>query len=116
VSLASAPHSDQSEEAKMMQPRDLPNATDRPEATATDENRIVARPDGFYWIADEGRQEFGPFESAADALADLRAAEETGLEPAETLQEAEGEVGIAEWIDPETGEPGEETRPRIEQH
>jgi hypothetical protein len=49
-------------------------------------------------------------------LADLRAAEETGLEPAESLQEAEQEVGIADWIDPETGEPGEETRPRTEQH
>lgn len=94
----------------MMQHRDLP------ETAAVMDDRIVARPDGFYWIADEGKQEFGPFESAAAALADLRAAEETGLEPVETLQEAEGEVGIADWIDPETGEPGEETRPRIEEH
>ncbi len=96
--------------------RELPIATEQLEAAATDDTRIIARPDGYYWITDEGRQEFGPFESAAAALADLRAAEETGLEPAETLQEAEQEVGIADWIDPETGEPGEETRPRTEQH
>lgn len=96
--------------------RDLPIAPALPPEVATDDSRIVARPDGFYWVADEGRQEFGPFDSAAAALADLLAAEETGLEPVETLQEAEEEVGIADWIDPETGEPGEETRPRIEEH
>jgi hypothetical protein len=96
--------------------RDLPSTDEQPEAAATDDRRIVARPDGYYWMADEGKQEFGPFESAAAALADLRAAEESGLEPAETLQEAEQEVGMADWIDPETGEPGEEARPRTEQH
>ena len=96
--------------------RELPIATEQLEAAATDDTGIVARPDGYYWIADEGRQEFGPFKSSAAALADLRVAEETGLEPSESLQEAEQEVGIADWIDPETGEPGEETRPRTEQH
>lgn len=96
--------------------RDLPNPTVEPEAVATDYSRILVRPDGYYWIADEGKQEFGPFQSAAAAVADMRAAEETGLEPAETLQDAESEVGVADWIDPETGEPGEETRPRIEEH
>ena len=28
-------------------------------------------------------------------------------EPGETLQEAENEIGMADWIDPETGAPAE---------
>jgi len=36
--------------------------------------------------------------------------------PGETLQEAEAEIGIAEYLDPETGEPAEEERPRLEEH
>lgn len=79
-----------------------------------DETRIVQRPDGYYWLADEGRREVGPFNSFEDAMADMRSAEDTGLEPAETLQEAEDEIGIADWIDPDTHEPAEEQRPHID--
>jgi hypothetical protein len=59
-------------------------------------SRVVARPDGFYWVADDGHQEFGPFTTAMDALVALRSGIETGLEPAETLQEAEAEIGFIE--------------------
>ncbi len=70
--------------------------------------RIVERPDGFHWAAPDGRQEFGPFPTREEALADmLDSADERAPEPGETLQEAEGEVGMADWIDPETGEPAE---------
>ncbi len=82
----------------------------------TDDARIVARPDGFYWLADEGRREVGPFATAADALADLRATEDDELAPDETREEAEAEIGIADWIDPETGLPAEESRTHIEDH
>ena len=34
----------------------------------------------------------------------------------EPLQEAESEIGIAEWIDPDTGGPAEDSVPRIEDH
>jgi hypothetical protein len=37
-------------------------------------------------------------------------------EPSETLAEAEAEIGIADFVDPDTGEPAEESRPRLEQH
>lgn len=80
----------------------------------TDDARIVARPDGFYWLADEGRREVGPFATAADAVADLRSAEDDELAPDETREEAEAEIGIADWIDPETGLPAEEVRTHIE--
>ena len=59
-------------------------------------SRVVARPDGFYWVADDGHQEFGPFPTAMDALVALREGIETGLEPSETLAEAEAEIGFIE--------------------
>jgi hypothetical protein len=36
------------------------------------------------------------------------------VELGETLQEAESELGISEWIDPDTGVPAEDSVPRIE--
>jgi hypothetical protein len=38
------------------------------------------------------------------------------VEPGETLAEAEAEIGIADWIDQETGAPAEESVPHIEDH
>ena len=70
-----------------------------------DDPTITMRPDGFYWRALDGKQEFGPFESLELTRLDRAASEDDSLEPGETLQEAESEIGIAEWIDPETGEP-----------
>jgi len=69
--------------------------------------KIMLRPDGYYWQAPDGKQEFGPFESLEMTMADMGAADEQAPEPGETLQEAEDEIGIAGWIDPETGEPAE---------
>ena len=70
--------------------------------------RIIARPDGHHWLSLDGRREFGPFDSYDQALADMQADdEESAAEPGETLQEAELEIGIADWIDPDTGEPAE---------
>ncbi len=33
--------------------------------------RVHRRPDGYHWVDIEGRQEFGPFVSLEDALADM---------------------------------------------
>ena len=68
---------------------------------------IVSHPDGWYWLASDGHQQFGPFESYERARADRDAWDEESPTPGETLQEAEDEIGIASWIDPETGEPAE---------
>lgn len=83
------------------------------EVEASDrEQRIIERPDGYHWIGPDGMQEFGPFESRELALANMiDEAEEEAPRPGETLQEAESEIGIAEWIDPETGEPAEGSCP-----
>ena len=79
-------------------------------------SRVVVRPDGYYWVADDGRQEFGPFATAVLALAALREGIETTLEPGQTIAEAEAEIGIADWVDPETGELAEAVATRIEDH
>jgi len=77
---------------------------------------IMLRPDGYYWQAPDGKQDFGPFESIEMAMADMGATDEQAPEPGETLQEAEDEIGIAGWIDPETGELAEgQSPPRLEE-
>ena len=72
---------------------------------------ITLRPDGFYWQAPDGRQEFGPFSSYELAWADMHASDPDDLEPGESVQEAESEIGVTSWIDPETGEPAEGQAP-----
>ena len=34
---------------------------------------------------------------------------DSDYEPGETVEEAEDEIGISDWIDPDTGDPGEES-------
>ena len=41
----------------------------------------------------------------------MEAANEEAPEPGESLREAESEIGIADWIDPETGDPAEGLSP-----
>jgi hypothetical protein len=55
-------------------------------------------------------------EAAAPPPAEIDAPVLEELEPGETLREAEDEVGINQWIDPETGEPAEgQSPPHLEQ-
>ncbi|TMG72647.1 MAG: hypothetical protein E6H77_14645 [Betaproteobacteria bacterium] len=58
--------------------------------------RVIERPDGFY-LSDGGAEGEDP-------------------EAPQGLQEAESELGISEWIDPDTGGPAEDHVPRIEDH
>lgn len=73
--------------------------------TESENPEIELHPDGFYWRALDGKQEFGPFNSLELARLDRAGSTDESLEPGETLQEAESEIGIAEWVDPETGDP-----------
>ena len=81
-----------------------------------DSTRLLERPDGFYWQSKAGTEEFGPFATLLAAVQDMQAREEAEPEPGETVQEAEAEIGISDWTDPETGEPAEESVPRLEEH
>ena len=81
-----------------------------------DRARVIERPDGYYWRAEDRGAEYGPFPTLAEAAADMRSTDESAYEPGETLEEAEDEIGISGWIDPDTGEPAEESIPRTEDH
>lgn len=80
-----------------------------------DKTRIIERPDGFYWVNQETEQQYGPFTTLLEAAQDM-SYNATALETGETLLEAEDEIGINDWIDPDTGEPAEETHTHIEDH
>ena len=84
-------------------------------AAGYERTRIIERPGGFYWQSKDSGEEFGPFPRLAEAVEDMEYAD-TMIEAGESLQEAESEIGIADWIDPETGQPAEESVPHIEDH
>ena len=78
---------------------------------------ILQRPDGFYWRPKDDDLR-GPFATRAEAEADRLAggASEGDFEAGESLQEAESEIGVSDWIDPDTGGPAEDNIPHIEDH
>ena len=81
--------------------------------------RVIERPDGFYWESlAKKRETRGPFATLAEAEADMLSdgGDDEEVEVPEALQEAESELGINEWIDPDTGGPAEDHIPRIEDH
>ena len=85
------------------------------------QGRVIKRPDGYYWEA-KGAEARGPFATRAEAEADLLAggAAQGDFGSADfaggALQEAESELGISDWIDPDTGGPAEDNVPHIEDH
>jgi hypothetical protein len=81
-----------------------------------DATRIIERPDGFFWQSRVGGREFGPFQTLLAAVQDMQYRDGTEIEVGESVNEAEDDIGIANWIDPETGEPAEENIPRVEDH
>jgi hypothetical protein len=81
-----------------------------------DQTRLIERPDGFYWQSKSGGREYGPFRTLLEAVQDMQESDESTLEPGETAEEAKAEIGIADWIDPDTGEPAEEDGTRTEEH
>jgi hypothetical protein len=74
-----------------------------------DHTRILEKPDGYYWRDEVSGEEFGPFPSLTAAMQDMEYNADSDYEPGETLEEAEEELGISDWIDPETGLPAEES-------
>lgn len=97
---------------------DLPRPPRRPRGAAPaagtpadDADGVVEHPDGWYWTAPDGRQQFGPFESCALARADRDRESEEAVNEDMALREAERDIGIADWIDVETGEPAEGSSP-----
>lgn len=81
-----------------------------------DDTRIIERPDGFYWSSKIDEKEYGPFPTLLEAVQDMQDSGSGEFEPGETLEEAESEIGIANWIDEESGQPAEVNIPRLDEH
>ena len=81
-----------------------------------DRTRIIERPDGCYWVHQDSGAEYGPFPTLVEAVEDMQFGANGGEDVAAALHEAEEEIGINDWIDPDTGEPAEETYTHIEDH
>ncbi len=75
--------------------------------------RVIERPDGFYWQDKQTDELSGPFPTLLDAMQDIQDHTDTGYEEGESLEEAEAEIGIANWTDPETGQPAESLQPHL---
>ena len=73
-----------------------------------DRTRVIERPDGFYWQDKLTGELYGPFATLLEAAQDMQDHDGNGFEEGESLEEAESEIGMADWLDPETGEPAED--------
>lgn len=78
-----------------------------------DDTRIIERPDGFYRRPKSRGEEFGPFPTLLEAVFDMQYRDNAGIEPGETIEQAEADLGLADRNDPESGEPAEKSIPRL---
>ena len=86
-------------------------------AAELEDVRVIERPDGFWVQPIAGGHESGPFATLVEAIESYRAAsEEEEFESEESLAEMEAQVGVADWIDPDTSAPAEDRVPHIEEH
>ena len=92
-----------------------PPLNNSPSITSADDGqaRLIERPDGFYWQDKLTEKMYGPFATRAKAMEDMQYREDSSYEEGETLGEAEAEIGMADWIDPDTGEPAECSTPHL---
>ena len=74
-----------------------------------DHTRLIERPDGFYWQDKLSDELYGPFPTLLGAVQDMQDQDGHSLDEGESLEEAEDEIGIADWVDPETGQPAEDS-------
>lgn len=75
-------------------------------------SHLLERPDGFYWTDEDTGEEFGPFASLAEAMADMEAS--TDME-ADDVEAGDPDLDhLDEWVDPDTGEPDLDHLPHIE--
>jgi hypothetical protein len=83
--------------------------------TASSEERgnIIERPDGFYWEDRSDGKLYGPFPTLLEAMQDMQYEADSSFEEGESLEEAEAEIGISDWIDPDTGAPAENSAPHL---
>lgn len=79
----------------------------------SDQAQLIERPDGYYWQNQLTEKLYGPFATLVEAMEDTQYREDSDYEVGESLHEAEAEIGIADWIDPDTGELAEGSSPHF---
>lgn len=88
-------------------------------APATRQASIVESEEGFFWRDSETDTLVGPFRTRAAAVADRDSpgpAVDTGYDAAaeaDAVHEVEAEIGIDDFIDPDTGEPTHGYEPHV---
>ena len=90
-------------------------SNNNPETTMSEMARgnILERPDGFYWEDRSDGKLYGPFSTLLEAEQDMLYEADSDYEEGESLEEAEAEIGISDWIDPDTGAPAEDASPHL---
>jgi len=83
-----------------------------PVPSETGQTQLIERPDGFYWKDKLTEKEYGPYPTLLEARLEMEGQNESGYEEGESLEDAEEEIGISIWIDPDTGEPAEDMSTR----
>lgn len=79
-----------------------------------DHRLVIERPDGFYWQDTTSGREYGPFATLLEASEDMQYNAEAEFGPGGSLREIEDDLGVADWVDPETGVLAEASVPHIE--
>jgi hypothetical protein len=73
-----------------------------------DETRLIERPDGFYWQRKADGAEYGPFATLVEALRDMQYggadSDEDADDLGEVLDPGDPDLGVADWVDEESGE------------
>jgi hypothetical protein len=91
----------------MTQRRKTARAADSPPATPTASGSPTPRAEDEDALDTSDKQEIGPFDTFAEAMADMDSGDAAGWTPGETLAEAESEIGVSDWIDVDSGAPAE---------
>ena len=78
--------------------------------------KVIERPDGYYVQDSQTGNEDGPYATFPEAVAGMESNVNIESESVVDLKEVEEELGIADWIDPDTGALAEESVPHIEDH
>jgi hypothetical protein len=85
-----------------------------PTPPENEQTQVIERPDGFYWQDKPSGKMYGPYRTRLEAMQDMMEGQnENRYEEGESLEDAEAEIGIADWIDPETGQPAEGVSRRL---
>jgi hypothetical protein len=78
--------------------------------------RVLERADGFWVQPLAGGPGTGPYRTLIEAIEAQRAEDEELVDAAGDLAEVERDIGVSDWIDPDTLAPAEDNVPHIEEH